>query len=181
MSTTTQILFNSPALHSLKRDQLVRLCKIHLIKASGKNIELIDRLKQHAQTLPRDSPLSVAARSEGSATGVQNQNESPEQDHGGMDNPKWSFQMPRPSEHWQVAMESIQEAVEESSPQGTFSSSNTLNKGGPGEFGTGNSKCTFSSPLPPLFQPQLFFGLSEHHELIYQSTCVVLGTEAPRY
>ncbi|KAJ7879844.1 hypothetical protein B0H13DRAFT_2542616 [Mycena leptocephala] len=64
MSTTTQILFNSPALHSLKRDQLVKLCKIHSIKANGKNVELVERLKSHAKSLPRDSPLSVAFRSE---------------------------------------------------------------------------------------------------------------------
>ncbi|KAH8833786.1 hypothetical protein DL96DRAFT_1578403 [Flagelloscypha sp. PMI_526] len=31
------ILFNSPALHALKRDQLVKLCKMHSIKANGKN------------------------------------------------------------------------------------------------------------------------------------------------
>ncbi|KAI0634370.1 hypothetical protein C8Q77DRAFT_1111388 [Trametes polyzona] len=58
MATTTQILFNSPALHSLKRDQLVKLCKIHSIKANGKNTELIERLKQHAQALP---PEALAA------------------------------------------------------------------------------------------------------------------------
>ncbi|KAI0287177.1 hypothetical protein BC826DRAFT_1108625 [Russula brevipes] len=63
-SETTQILFNSPALHSLKRDQLVKLCKIHSIKASGKNTELIQKLKNHAASLPHGSPLSVAARSE---------------------------------------------------------------------------------------------------------------------
>ncbi|KAJ7726876.1 hypothetical protein B0H16DRAFT_1779853 [Mycena metata] len=54
MSTTTQILFKSPALHSLKRDQLVKLCKIHSIKANGKNVELVERLKTHARNLPRD-------------------------------------------------------------------------------------------------------------------------------
>ncbi|KAG7095610.1 hypothetical protein E1B28_006336 [Marasmius oreades] len=63
-TTTTEILFNSPALHSLKRDQLVKLCKIHSIKASGKNVELIARLKAVAETLPKDSALSIAARSE---------------------------------------------------------------------------------------------------------------------
>ncbi|KAJ8082228.1 hypothetical protein PM082_008075 [Marasmius tenuissimus] len=63
-ATTTEILFNSPALHSLKRDQLVKLCKIHSIKASGKNVELIAKLKAVAETLPKDSALSIAARSE---------------------------------------------------------------------------------------------------------------------
>ncbi|KAJ7757130.1 hypothetical protein B0H16DRAFT_1457986 [Mycena metata] len=53
MSTTTQILFKSPALHSLRRDQLVKLCKIHSIKANGKNVELVERLKTHARNLPR--------------------------------------------------------------------------------------------------------------------------------
>ena len=47
MSTTTQILFKSPALHS-----------------HGKNVDLIQRLQQHAQTLPKDSPLTIAARSD---------------------------------------------------------------------------------------------------------------------
>ncbi|KAL0576108.1 hypothetical protein V5O48_005855 [Marasmius crinis-equi] len=63
-ATTTEILFNSPALHSLKRDQLVKLCKIHSIKASGKNVELIAKLKAVAEQLPKDSALSIAARSE---------------------------------------------------------------------------------------------------------------------
>ncbi|RPD61791.1 hypothetical protein L226DRAFT_612224 [Lentinus tigrinus ALCF2SS1-7] len=60
-TTTTQILFNSPALHSLKRDQLVKLCKIHSIKANGKNSELIERLKQRAAELP---PEEAAADEE---------------------------------------------------------------------------------------------------------------------
>ncbi|KAI0719785.1 hypothetical protein C8T65DRAFT_736345 [Cerioporus squamosus] len=57
-TTTTQILFNSPALHSLKRDQLVKLCKIHSIKANGKNTELIERLKQRALELPPEAALA---------------------------------------------------------------------------------------------------------------------------
>jgi hypothetical protein len=124
MSTTTQILFNSPALHSLKRDQLVKLCKIHTLKASGKNVELIDRLKHHAQTLPRDSPQGVAARSEEPAASVQKKDEPAEVDQG---DTGWDYQMPR--------MESIQEAMDESSSQGTLSSLRTLNNGGTGEFG----------------------------------------------
>ncbi|KAI0708590.1 hypothetical protein C8Q76DRAFT_799836 [Earliella scabrosa] len=55
MATTTQILFNSPALHSLKRDQLVKLCKIHSIKANGKSSELIERLKQRALEFPPEA------------------------------------------------------------------------------------------------------------------------------
>ncbi|KAG6853520.1 hypothetical protein C0991_003515 [Blastosporella zonata] len=115
MSTTTQILFNSPALHSLKRDQLVKLCKIHSIKASGKNIELVEKLRKHAETLPRDSPLSIAARSE------------------------------HPTEDGDETMtvqegQNIEEA-EEGSSQGTLNSLRTVsNTGGSGEFGTGMSK-----------------------------------------
>jgi hypothetical protein len=152
MSTTTQILFNSPALHSLKRDQLVKLCKIHSIKASGKNVELIEKLKQHAQTLPRDSTLSVAARSEGpSAVGAEEPDDEVEPivagesvTKGGDSN--WHFQMPRPSEQWEVVMESIEEMMEDSSSQGTLSSMRTLSNmnGGFGEFGTGASKCMSS-------------------------------------
>lgn len=87
-SETTRILFNSPALHSLKRDQLVKLCKLHSIKATGKNVELIDKLKRHATTLPLGSPLSVATRSEQ----PQDDANSPPQ---------------RPSEQWEIVREDI--------------------------------------------------------------------------
>ncbi|GAA5882936.1 hypothetical protein JCM16303_006661 [Sporobolomyces ruberrimus] len=45
------ILSNSPALHALKRQQLVQLAKQYGLKASGKNVELIERLKQHGKDL----------------------------------------------------------------------------------------------------------------------------------
>jgi hypothetical protein len=151
MSTTTQILFNSPALHSLKRDQLVRLCKVHSLKANGKNVELIQRLRQHAKTLPNDSPLSVAARSEVSET-IPNQGINTSEDDQGLtasvqEQDVFSFQntRPRPSEQWEVVMDSIEE-VEEDSSQGTMTSQRTA-KGGTGEFGTGGSKCMFSHQI----------------------------------
>lgn len=149
MSTTTQILFNSPALHSLKREQLVKLCKIHSIKASGKNIELIQKLKQHAQTLPKDSPLSIAARSETTVVPTHpfNCDSDKTEDEGIAEKDDSSdyqgsrHQIPRPSEQWEVVMESIEE-LEEHSSQGTLSSMRTLgNHGNNGEFGTTGSKC----------------------------------------
>ncbi|GAA5912318.1 SAP domain-containing protein [Sporobolomyces salmoneus] len=45
------ILSNSPALHSLKRPQLVRLCKQFKLKANGKNGELVERLKGYGKDL----------------------------------------------------------------------------------------------------------------------------------
>ncbi|KAF8893043.1 hypothetical protein BD779DRAFT_1508513 [Infundibulicybe gibba] len=136
MATTTQILFNAPALHSLKRDQLVKLCKIHSIKASGKNVELIERLKSHAQTLTTDSSPNLSSGNEptkdarGSEPNHFDENES------------MKSQAPRPSEQWEVVMESIEE-LEESSSQGTLSSLRTLNNAGStGEFGIGGSKST---------------------------------------
>jgi hypothetical protein len=120
MSETTQILFNSPALHSLKRDQLVKLCKIHSIKASGKNTDLIQKLKQHASTLPLSDPLSVATRSENVQDDMDSQ---------------------RPSEQWEVVMEDIPELPENSS-RGTLSSLRSVTGNAPDEFGTGGgSKC----------------------------------------
>jgi hypothetical protein len=140
MSTTTQILFNSPALHSLKRDQLVKLCKIHSIKANGKNVELVERLKSHAKSLPRDSPLSVAFRSEQEGAPVAQDDDEAETSQ-----EQKAFH-PRPSSQWELVMDSIMEEAEDSSSQGTLSSlksSTTLT----GEFGTGSnsSKCTFIS------------------------------------
>ncbi|KAG8856535.1 hypothetical protein FRB91_000692 [Serendipita sp. 411] len=51
MEQSNQILFNEPALHSLKRAQLMALCKRYNIKQSGKNEELVFRLRQYAETL----------------------------------------------------------------------------------------------------------------------------------
>lgn len=137
MSNTTQILFNSPALHSLKRDQLVKLCKIHSIKATGKNVELIEKLKQHALTLPRDAPLSIATRSENVPFPL-NSNEISEL---GDQSP---YQRSRPSEQWEVVMDSIEETEEASSAQSSLNSLKTIGKDKfAGEFGTtGGSMCT---------------------------------------
>ncbi|KAF8909670.1 hypothetical protein CPB84DRAFT_1743704 [Gymnopilus junonius] len=139
------ILFNSPALHSLKREQLVKLCKIHSIKASGKNVELIQKLRQHAQTLPKDSPLSIAARSEEHGPiPAQALSEREEQERE-IEDDAASYQSsrpPRPSEQWEMVMDSIIEEAEEELSQGTLSSQRTLNyNGSAGEFGTGSSKC----------------------------------------
>ncbi|KAJ7326261.1 hypothetical protein DFH08DRAFT_1027116, partial [Mycena albidolilacea] len=144
MSTTTQILFNSPALHSLKRDQLVKLCKIHSIKANGKNVELVERLKSHAKSLPRDNPLSVAMRSE--QEGAPEAPQNGEEEEGGV---AQAFN-PRPSSQWEVVMDSITEEQEDSSSsQGSATiSSLKSNKSGnttttvPGEFGSTSSKST---------------------------------------
>ncbi|KAG6857500.1 hypothetical protein H0H87_002125 [Tephrocybe sp. NHM501043] len=180
MSTTTQILFNSPALHSLKRDQLVKLCKIHSIKASGKNTELIKKLRKHAETLPRNDPLSIAARSEelnedeGDGDEALTMQEGQAAEHGPSQsaNARWGFQLPRPSEQWEVVMDKIEEA-EEGSSQGTLNSLRRVgSNSGTGEFGTdlskssnvssslksiassfglkrGNMPPTSSSPFPP--------------------------------
>jgi hypothetical protein len=145
MSTTTQILFNSPALHSLKRDQLVKLCKIHSIKASGKNIELVEKLKQHARTLPSDDPLSVAVRGERPGEdGGYSVDERKEAD-GDMENV-----MPRPSEQWEVVMDTIQESEEGSASQpSTLRSINSghSSQDTAGEFGTRGSKGASESPF----------------------------------
>ncbi|KAL1699923.1 hypothetical protein EV121DRAFT_215248 [Schizophyllum commune] len=131
MATTTQILFNSPALHSLKREQLVKLCKVHSLKANGKNTELIDRLKQYAQTLPKDAPLSISARKE-------NGEEQGSSEEDGDDDPAATATcgVVRP------VMERIDEVDEKtSSSRGTLSSMRTTGTSS-GEFG---SKCASSA------------------------------------
>lgn len=138
MSTTTQILFNSPALHSLKRDQLVKLCKIHSIKANGKNIELVEKLKQHAKTLPSGDPLSMAARNERHVD--DNRNARGEADES-MD----EEMPPRPGEQWEVVMDTIEETEEGSASQPSTLRSmygGHSSQGIAGEFGTASSKGT---------------------------------------
>ncbi|KAJ7248120.1 hypothetical protein B0H12DRAFT_1324740 [Mycena haematopus] len=159
MSTTTQILFNSPALHSLKRDQLVKLCKIHSIKANGKNVELIERLKTHAKSLPKDNPLSVAIRSEQEGEPLAQDDEQCGQGEKAFN--------PRPSSQWELVMDSITEESEEGSSQesslrGTLSSMKSGTTVA-GEFGTGSSgsksTLTVSSSIRALASS---FGLKRH-------------------
>jgi hypothetical protein len=140
-TTTTQILFNSPALRSLKREQLLKLCKIHNIKATGKNVDLIDRLKQHATALPPDAPLNVAVRSEDDSDSMS-VDDSPQRPPHHRSYPP----MPRPSEAWEVVMDKIQEVPETSSSQNTLNSLRTVSSDNAGEFGTAGSKCK-----PPVF------------------------------
>lgn len=148
MSETTQILFNSPALHSLKRDQLVKLCKIHALKANGKNVEIVERLKTHALTLPTSDPLSIATRSEEHRYGA-----GPDSDDVDMEPLSPSFahsNMPQPSEQWEVVMDDIAEVEEKSgSRSGTLSSMRTVS-GVAGEFGTAGSKCTLTPHISGL-------------------------------
>lgn len=135
----TQILFNSPALHALKRDQLIKLCKAHSIKASGKSVDLIERLKQHARSLPVSS-CDIAAYED---------SDGGREEHDGNGDGE---------EKWDVSLEDGREGVEMGSMGGgtlssslrsrtTGSTASRGERGGggggntPGEFGTSNSKC----------------------------------------
>ncbi|KAG1886798.1 hypothetical protein F4604DRAFT_1723662 [Suillus subluteus] len=129
MSTTTQILFHSPALHSLKRDQLVKLCKIHSIKANGKNKDLIERLQLHAQTLPPDDPLSVATRGDKS-----------EDEQDAAEESSKASAIARPSEQWEIVMDSIAEVDEDAAS--TLKNNQTRNATQAGEFGTNGGKAS---------------------------------------
>ncbi|KAG1742973.1 hypothetical protein EDD22DRAFT_958849 [Suillus occidentalis] len=130
MSTTTQILFNSPALNSLKRDQLVKLCKIHKIKANGKTKDIIERLQLHAQTLPPDDPLSIATRCYKSED---------EQDSTGEEGSRASA-IARPSEQWEIVMDSIAEVDEDAAS--TLKNNRARDATQAGEFGTNGGKAS---------------------------------------
>jgi hypothetical protein len=166
MPETTEILFNSPALHSLKREQLQKLCKIHSIKANGKNSDLIDKLRQHALTLPNDDPLSIAARSEPDSYPLIHSSPfaQPEDDDDELG------RISRPSEQWEIVMESIQE-VEETSSQGTLSSLRTvrtLQNSSSGEFGSAGSKCTITHLISHMSNFNLFLSCSINSWFFYQ-------------
>ncbi|KAG8907337.1 hypothetical protein FRB99_004584 [Tulasnella sp. 403] len=49
--SSSEILLNSAALHSLKRSQLTKLCKRYGLKATGKNVDIIERLQEYAKSL----------------------------------------------------------------------------------------------------------------------------------
>ncbi|GAA6015990.1 hypothetical protein JCM10207_006830 [Rhodosporidiobolus poonsookiae] len=53
------ILTNSAALHSLRRPQLLSLCKEHGLKGSGKNVDLVARLLEEGQRLAESHASSA--------------------------------------------------------------------------------------------------------------------------
>jgi hypothetical protein len=113
--SATAILFNSPALHALKRDQLLKLCKNHGIKASGKNSDLVARLQQYALSLSPDIAAS------GTATDTDDVPSSEPVEDGPSDS-----QGIRPSQQWEMIMDTITEA-DESGLQGTLRSMKSVN------------------------------------------------------
>ncbi|KAI0089440.1 hypothetical protein BDY19DRAFT_1047874 [Irpex rosettiformis] len=123
-----EILQNSPSLQSLKRNQLVQLCKKHELKANGKNTDLIQRLKRHGSELPPED-LDYCW-------------ENPDEDTNDFRSPMSPFtpsQLPRPSEQWEMIMDDIAE-VEENG-KSAMNALNSLKTPVPaGEFGAAGSK-----------------------------------------
>ncbi|GAA5826810.1 hypothetical protein JCM3770_004700 [Rhodotorula araucariae] len=58
-SPEEQVLSNSPALHSLKRPQLLALCRQFGLRGAGKNTELVARLEAHGALLAQSGDPSV--------------------------------------------------------------------------------------------------------------------------
>ena len=130
-------MFDSPALHSLKRAQLVKLCKKYNIKASGKNTELVERLKQHAHNLPQDADMTANVFSEQSSdNGDDATMDEYDRSEDTLDRPQ------RPSEMWEVVMDDIPEEDSNEMQQGTLRSKKSTNTlGVNGEFGLGGRVC----------------------------------------
>ena len=159
--STTDILLNSAALNSLKRNQLVSLCKLHGIKASGKNSELINKLQDYAMSNPkRDTATmpNLGVQINSSQTGdvsedadMQSDQEMREADRARM----------RPSEIWEVieeeTMEEMKKLQEESlRGKGSFHSNSSKSSQikVPGEFGappTLSKSKWFEFPCTSLF------------------------------
>ncbi|KAF8584616.1 hypothetical protein K439DRAFT_1660687 [Ramaria rubella] len=141
-ASNCHILTNSPALHSLKRQQLVQLCKRNGIKANGKNSEMVEKLKAHAMNHSFDpSPLG-------------GQSFFSSDDEGDKENKRVTIS--RPSEAWTVieedsreiervhlGLKDIREEVDhEMSNFSTMRSFGTL---GSAEFGNGTTSSKGSS------------------------------------
>ena len=138
-----QILFHSPGLHSLKRGQLVKLCKMHSLKANGKNTELIERLKRRAAELPPEAVNFQWQDSFDEEGGDEEEGGERENEDECMTPNPFRELIQRPSEQWEIVMDDIVE-VEENGMSATTTLSTMGNKHAAsrlaGEFGTGGSK-----------------------------------------
>ncbi|KAF8310547.1 hypothetical protein DL93DRAFT_2157710 [Clavulina sp. PMI_390] len=87
--STDNILLNPHALNSLKRAQLVALCKRNGLRASGKNTELIARLQEHGRSGAMASMFGDDQSSVASTAETEERDQSP-----GV--------APRPSDPWSI-------------------------------------------------------------------------------
>ncbi len=111
-SPATDILFNEAALSSLKRSQLVQLCKMHGVKANGKNVEIVKRLQDYAmgtmETVQEDveDVTKVHAQPEPTDDDMDDVVEKDSMvDLRDEDDLKRAHQGPRPSDVWEVIEE----------------------------------------------------------------------------
>ncbi|EJD51951.1 hypothetical protein AURDEDRAFT_149517 [Auricularia subglabra TFB-10046 SS5] len=134
------ILFNSPALHSLKREQLVRLCKKHGIKASGKNVDLVDKLKAYAASLPPEAREAIDSGG-GNTTVMLGDGESTSSVSGDEDQGNVTMQddSGRPSQQWELLQEVRVLDDLPAAKSASLTSSKRANLQVPNEFGTDNS------------------------------------------
>lgn len=159
------ILLDSPALNSLKRAQLVQLCKRHGVKASGKNTALVERLHRHAAGMFA-TPARPGLASDCDGEDEDRDDDSDDERMLGRENrdidPDRTMQQ-HPSETWEIVMDNS-DMVEEQYP-GSVQSKTRLGPSGSnhsqmGEFGsTGSSKCTCLASLPVLLEVDPTLGL----------------------
>ncbi|KAG8860298.1 hypothetical protein FRB96_003947 [Tulasnella sp. 330] len=180
--SSTEILFNSPALHSLKRAQLVKICKRHGVKAAGTNEALVAKLQQFAKTLPVDRTSLYVSTSDAAAEDedTQHDDDDEEGDDGHstategviMTAQRGRVLLARPSEPWSIVEEESRE--EENSLPTAVTSLNSKQSGLSlstiGEFGHGSSGGSTKSPsrfirnvlenhIPELTDPSLLLVL----------------------
>lgn len=124
--SANDIIFNAPALNSLKRAQLVQLCKSHDLKTTGKNNELVNRLQEYAQVMSTDGLLTVFE-------GSENRPSTDDSHENGVD-----------TQRSNQSLDYITELTEESSRNGSANSKKSVaSSGSAGEFGTSTSKCAY--------------------------------------
>ena len=141
--SATDILMNPAALNSLKRNQLVSLCKTHGLKANGKNADLIDKLQEFAANNPRKGKESAALPELAEQMNGPESNNGPddiEMHHAGTVQGEGRARV-RPSEIWEVieeeTVEEMRKLQEESlNSKGSFQSNRSkTSQKLPGEFG----------------------------------------------
>ena len=168
--STENILLNSPALKSLKRAQLVGLCKRYGLRANGKNTELIARLQEYgrsgamAEILGPKGDAKLQGEDAGPAV------ETDDDDDVGNDREATEPQSdslpagaPRPSEAWSVVDEPMD--VEANIPGGLPAIY---------EFGDGDKdskKCKLRVNCNMDLLENTYYFLSLQRQLFFQIAC----------
>lgn len=136
-STATDILYNVHALQSLKRDQLLKLCKSHSLKSSGNKAELVAALRFHARALAATTDLDNMTTIQPTIPEEEEEEDTPPLRRSPRRSPR---KLASQASSERKTMKGVILEANQDDDESIGNTMSSIRSGDAGEFGPGNSK-----------------------------------------